>query len=129
MPIVQPGTGGGIQGRGVSARCGQGGRGGFSPVGSNRGGLGRAPVFKTVQSTARFGVSGITKDSAGAVLPGVTVDLYSESRVWLDRIVSGGDGVYAFPNVGVGSVFVVAYLEGAPEVAGTTIHNVSPVVA
>jgi hypothetical protein len=130
MPIQQPGRGGGIHGKGVSARCGQGGRRGrLAAAGAAGGGLDRWPSFQTKQFAGSFIVSGITKDAAGAPLPGVTVDLYSESRVWLDRTVSDGSGAYIFRLVGVGSVFIVAYLEGAPEVAGTTIHNVQPVPA
>jgi len=128
MAIQQPGPTGGIQGRGVSPRCGQGGhRSVGQPIGAARGGLHRKPIFSSKQSVTRFGVSGITKDAAGATLPNCTVDLYSESRVWLARTVSDGSGAYAFTGVGVGSVFVVAYLDGAPDVAGTTIRNIPAV--
>lgn len=127
MPIQQPGRGGGIQGRGVSARCGQGGHGSsFFAIARNRGGLGRTPVFATKQSRDRFGLSGITKDSTGAVLAGCTVDCFSESDVFLAQTVSDGIGAFAFTGLGVGTVYLRAYLAGVPDVAGTT--NVVPVV-
>lgn len=128
MPsIIQPGPSGGIHGRSVSPRCGQGGQGGgIWKIGCNQGGMGRKPIILTLMPRTRFGVSGITKDSTGAVLPSCRVDCFSESKAWLGQVVSDGAGAFAFTGIGVGSVFLVAYLEGSPEVAGTTIHNVAP---
>lgn len=128
MPIIQPGPSGGIHGRGVSARCGQGMRSVFSIVSRGRGVPRRYPIFSATVFTGRFGISGITKDSAGAALPGVTVILFSSSHVYLDRTVSNGSGAYSFTGIGVGQVYVVAYLPGAPDVAGTTVNNISPIV-
>jgi hypothetical protein len=97
-----------------------------APTGASAGSMTRHPTFRSTQFTGRYRVSGITKDASGP-LPGVTVDLYSESRVWLDRTISDGTGAYSF-NVGDnGGRFLVSYKEGGPEVAGTTIHNVQPV--
>lgn len=126
--IIQPGRGGGIQGRGVSARCGQGSRRSFyARSGPAAGSLDRFPSFTPTRFTGSFTVSGIAKDSTGTPLAGAVVDLFSESRVWLGQTTSDGTGAYAFTNVGVGSVFIRAYKEGSPEVAGTTIHNVQPI--
>lgn len=132
MPIIQPGRGGGIHGRGVSPRCGQGGRGRAleSLVGGNAGarggqaGLGRsspAPLVSGPKFFGSFTASGVTKDSSGAPLGDCTVDLYSESRTWLARTTSDGAGAYSFACVGVGSVFVTAFKAGAPDVTGTTL--------
>lgn len=128
MPIIQPGPGGGIQGRGVSARCGQGLRSEFQIVGRGRGVPRRYPIFTATVFMGRFGISGITKNSAGAALPGVTVTLFSSSNIYLQQTVSDGSGAYSFTGIGVGQVFVVAYLAGAPDVAGTTVNNISPVL-
>ena len=128
MPIQQPGRCGGIQGRGVSARCGQGGRRSFKNIVSSAGGgLDRWPSFSSPKFYGSFSVSGITKDSNGSPLSNVTVDLYSESLVWMNRTISDINGNYRFDNIGVGSVRVLATLAGSPEVVGSTIHNLSPV--
>jgi len=122
MPIIQPGRGGGIQGRGVSARCGQGGRRGRAGlVAACSGGLDRWPSFSSPKFYGSFTASGVTKDSTGAALSDCTVDLFSESEAWLARTVSDGSGNYTFTGVGVGTVFVRAYKPGAPDLAGTTL--------
>lgn len=124
MSIIQPGIGGGIQGRGVSAQCGQGGRrSAFRAIGGASGNLGRSR-FRSPLMLGRFGVSGITRNAAGVALAGVTVDVYSESRVWIDRTVSDGSGAFAFTNLGVGRVFLIATKEDVPEVTGTSVHAV-----
>lgn len=127
MPIIQPGIGGGIHGRSVSARCGQGGHSELQRPGRGAGVPRRNPIFTATIFTGNFGISGVTKDSAGVALPGVSVAVYSQSQQFLAETVSDGAGAYSFTNIGVGSVFVVAYLAGAPDVAGTTVNNIAPV--
>lgn len=74
----------------------------------------------------RLIISGITKDSAGAVLAACSVHLHRTidgSRV--QSQTSDGGGVYAFDpvNNGNGPYYVVAYKAGAPDVAGTTVNT------
>lgn len=70
-------------------------------------------------------LSGITKDSAGAVLAGCTVDMFRTlDDVLVDRATSDGAGVYTIPVSGPGGPFyLVAYKAGAPDVAGTSVNT------
>jgi hypothetical protein len=71
-------------------------------------------------------ISGITKDSTGAVLGSCTVSLYRtlDDRL-MERVVSDpATGVYSFSSVGLGETYyIVAYKSGAPDVAGTTTNT------
>ncbi len=69
---------------------------------------------------------GITKDANGAVLPGVTVDVFRAliPCEWMGRTVSLSDGSYAFPLPdAVTLFFAVSYLDGVTPVAGTTLRT------
>lgn len=72
-------------------------------------------------------VTGITKDSAGAALGGVTVDIFETvSDVFRGRVVSDATtGVYTVfvnaPDSGL-TFYGRADLAGAPERAGTTVE-------
>lgn len=71
-------------------------------------------------------ISGVTKDSTGAALPGCTVDLYRTiDKTWQQTVVSDGSGAYAFSpvNNGNGPYYIVAYKAGAPDVAGTSVNT------
>lgn len=127
MGIQQPGRGGGIQGKGVSPRCGQGGRlVSLDSIGSNHGKLRWNPIFNSQKSQASFYIAGVTRDASGVAIGGVTVDLYSESRIWINRTISDGSGNYRFDNVGTGSVFLIGYKIGSPDLFGTTIFDETP---
>lgn len=72
-------------------------------------------------------VSGVTKDSAGAVLGGCTVKLFrTADDIEVQESLSDGSGNYAFQpvNNGNGPYYVVAYKAGSPDVAGTTVNTV-----
>lgn len=90
----------------------------------NRVGIGAqfVPYARTVQYT----LSGITRDSTGAVLPNCVVDAY-ETTTDLPRgaTVSDAFGVYQIHVAGFeGEQFYArAYLAGAPDVAGTTVNT------
>lgn len=78
-------------------------------------------------STYSASISGITKDSTGAALGGVTVQLF---RTYDDNIRSqvdsDGAGNYVlYPDV-TGPFFVVAYKIGSPDLAGTTVNTLLP---
>jgi hypothetical protein len=79
-----------------------------------------------------FTISGITKDSTGAVLASCTVHLFRTSDdVLIKQITSGADGSYSFGNLGGGglgglsSYYVVAYKAGSPDTAGTTVNTLT----
>jgi hypothetical protein len=57
-------------------------------------------------------VSGIIRDSTGAVLPGVDVTLIAEGTSIERRTVSNEAGLYTFPNVPVGDYRVTSSLSG-----------------
>lgn len=72
-----------------------------------------------------YTISGVTKDSAGAVLGGVTVDLFDTAT---DTIISttvsdATTGGYKFFANNVTTNYAVAYKTGAPDVAGTTVNT------
>ena len=74
------------------------------------------------QPTAKWEISGVTKDSVGAALPACTIDLFVTSTdVRVATTTSDGVGAYSF-SVGLSTVYyAVAYLAGSPDVAGTTV--------
>jgi hypothetical protein len=83
----------------------------------------------------RYRISGITRNSTGAVLGGCTVDVFdTRTRVLQGTVVSDATtGEYSLDvsaerDVSDGSTqppqfFVVAYLDGAPDVAGTSVNT------
>jgi hypothetical protein len=72
-------------------------------------------------------ITGITKDSAGAVLGGCTVRLFrTADDVEVDQAVSdAGDGTYSVGVPTDDTYYCVAYLPGSPDVAGTTVNTLT----
>ncbi len=84
------------------------------------------PKSLTPQTTPnQLVISGVTKDSTGAALAGVTVKLYRTSDdALMATTTSDGSGNYSFANVGLGEAYyVTAYKAGSPDVAGTTVNT------
>lgn len=85
------------------------------------------PEFRLKQPSRGplFGIAGVTRDSTGAALAGCTVHLFrTATDCEVDEIVSDGSGNYSFPNVTAAEgYYVVAYLPGSPDVAGTTVNT------
>jgi hypothetical protein len=86
------------------------------------------PLFlagMTPKTPTRLFISGVTKDGTGAILPGCSVDLLrTVDDLLMERTTSDGSGNYSFVTVGVGEqYYVVAYLAGSPDVAGTTRND------
>jgi hypothetical protein len=74
-------------------------------------------------------ISGVTKDSAGAILGSCTVRLYrTAGDAFLQSVTSDATtGVYTFDPagaIGAQGHYVVAYKAGSPDVAGTTVNTV-----
>jgi len=73
-----------------------------------------------------FRLTGITKDSTGAVLGGVTVQWFNtaDDKLFYET-TSDANGVYEFRTAGQppNAYYLVAYKPGSPDVAGTTVNT------
>lgn len=79
-----------------------------------------APMSDYIQAR----ITGITKDSAGAVLGTCSVKLFRTSdNAFLFETISDGSGNYSFIIGEAGPFYVVSYKVGAPDVAGTTLNT------
>jgi hypothetical protein len=75
-----------------------------------------------------FSIDGITKDSAGTVLGGCTLDLFDATTdAMLQTMVSDANGVYSFQVQPGKTYYIVAYKTGAPDLSGTTINTLTGV--
>lgn len=90
--------------------------------------------YKTAKRPIGYAVVGVAKDSTGAVLGGCVVDLFQifdptgtsePPTVWRARTVSDPvTGAYRFDVPSEGYNYqAVAYLAGAPDVAGVTVNT------
>jgi len=70
-------------------------------------------------------IVGVTRDSGGVALPAATVRLFRTiDNVFILTTTSDGSGNYTFDGVQQGfTYYVVAYLAGAPDTAGTTLNT------
>jgi hypothetical protein len=77
----------------------------------------------------RMTISGVTRDSAGATLAACTVTLYrTVDNVMVDSVTSDANGAYAFGSASASfTYYIVAYLAGSPDVAGTTVNTLTAV--
>jgi len=64
------------------------------------------------QAVASSQVSGVVKDSSGAVLPGVEVQITKTDTGMTRTVSSGADGSFVFPNLPVGPYQLKATLQG-----------------
>lgn len=82
--------------------------------------MGRMPLPATYLQ-----LSGITKDSAGAVLANCTVRLFRTSDdKFIEQVVSDANGNYQFRSASLSEpYYLVAYKTGSPDVAGTTVNT------
>lgn len=80
----------------------------------------RSPPF----SPTSIRVTGVTKDSTGTPIGACAVHLFRMvDDVEVDQSVSDGSGNYSLICAGSGTFYVVAYLAGAPDLAGTTVNT------
>jgi hypothetical protein len=70
-------------------------------------------------------IAGTTKNSASAALGGCVVNLFATATNVLQQTsTSDGSGNYVFGvNDPITTWYVVAYLAGSPDVAGTTVNT------
>lgn len=81
----------------------------------------RSPPF---DATGRF-ITGVTRDSGGTPLGGVTCDLYlTREQRFVDRVVSDGSGNFTFGAAG-GPYFLVFYKAGSPDVFGSSVNTLT----
>jgi len=64
------------------------------------------------QAIAGSQVSGVVKDSSGAVLPGVEVTITKTDTGVVRTVTTGADGAYVFPNLPVGPYALKVVLQG-----------------
>jgi hypothetical protein len=64
------------------------------------------------QAVAGSQVSGVVKDSSGAVLPGVEVTMSKTDTGTSRTVFTGSDGAYVFPNLAVGPYRLKVALQG-----------------
>jgi len=70
-------------------------------------------------------LSGITRDSTGAALGNVTVQVFETATDrYITEVISDANGVYVIPvGIGTGPYYLVAYIAGAPDRGGTTVNT------
>src|SRR5688500_20167769 len=72
-----------------------------------------AIVALPVAAQAQSAISGVVKDTSGAVLPGVTVEASSDALIEKSKsAVSDGEGRYSIPDLRPGLYVVTFSLEG-----------------
>lgn len=87
--------------------------------------LGVAPSFQGAipLPSAAFTIIGVTRDTTGAALGNCVVKLFrTAGDVELATTVSDGSGNFSFIVGGGQYCYVVAYLPGAPDLAGTSVN-------
>ncbi len=90
----------------------------------NRGQVGTV-IYRSPGAAVNYRISGVTRDSGGAILANCRVELMITGRdVSIAEVISGSDGSFAFDNPGTGPFYLVAYKVGSPDVAGTTINTI-----
>jgi hypothetical protein len=73
-------------------------------------------------------LSGITRDSTGVILGTCYVELLRTSDdLKFDGVTSDGQGNFSFKAARYGTnYYIVAYKQGSPDVAGTTVNTLTP---
>lgn len=90
---------------------------------------GHAPIAPQIfyipyKRPARYTITGVTKDSTGAVLGSVTVDLFdTASDTIRGTTVSDATGNYLVDAQIDATYYLVGYKSGAPDVAGTSVNT------
>lgn len=96
-------------------------------VGTNGKMVGGRPllILRRPRPARGLTISGVTRNASGVALGGCTVMLFrSTTDELMETVVSDGSGVFSFGTVGPGQAYyVVAYLPGSPDVAGTSVNT------
>ena len=90
------------------------------------------PKFNSARSQVRqlWRLSGTTKDSAGAALGSCVVDMFSTPDDTIRaQTTSDASGLFSFTvDSNSRTYYLVAYKPGSPDVAGTTVNTLTPVL-
>lgn len=94
--------------------------------GQGRGQVGTV-IYRSPGAFVNFEISGVSRDSTGAVLGDCTIDLFQTGGdILTQSTVSNVSGNFSFSNPGTGAFYIVAYKTGSPDVAGTTVNTLYP---
>ena len=92
--------------------------------------FGHKALLKTIPVSFPSGVTvlhvtGVTRDSSSAPLAGVTVSMFlTSTNAPMGQTISDGSGNYSFTLYSPpGPFYIIAYLAGSPDVAGTTVNT------
>lgn len=92
----------------------------------NRGQVG-TNVYRSPGAFVNFSITGVTRDSAGTVLPTCRVELFITAGDQTQaETTSDASGNFRFDMPGTGPFYLVAYKVGSPDVAGTTVNTLLP---
>jgi hypothetical protein len=90
-------------------------------------------TLPSIGSTTLWVIAGQTLDSSGSPLPSCRVVVLQwgrlvvgEAPVIADVVSSAIDGSFSIPVPGDGEYQAIAYLEGSPDLAGITLHPLTP---
>lgn len=81
----------------------------------------------SVFTPTSFKISGVTKDSTGAVLGNCVVKMYrTTDNVIIDSVTSDTNGLFEFRSAAAPptAYYLVAYKAGGTDVAGTTVNTI-----
>lgn len=80
--------------------------------------------MKPMMLQPKITLSGVTRDSTGAALGNVSMEIFRTDGSLVSRTTSDGSGNYTSDPVGLGATYQIdAYLSGSPDRAGTTLNN------
>src|SRR5258706_13707919 len=80
---------------------------------------GVTPVF-----TYPYSIAGITKDASGNALGNCMVQIFrTADDSYVSQVTSDANGNYNIPASNLFQHYLVAYLAGSPDVAGTTVNT------
>jgi hypothetical protein len=88
----------------------------------------KPPIFKSprFRLPAAFRLTGVTRDSAGVPLGNCRVHLFNSADVEIAETVSDGSGNFSFTtDQNSGTYYLVAYLAGSPDRAGTSANTLT----
>lgn len=83
----------------------------------------------SVQQTgfSSFSLSGVSRDSTGAILGNCVIDLFlTGTDILQQSTVSDASGNFWFSLMAPGPYYIVAYKAGSPDVTGATANTLQP---
>lgn len=99
-------------------------------VSQGRGPLSPQTFYVPFKQPARYTITGITKDSTGAVLGNCVVLLFETATNLIKAVtLSDASGNYLLDGTIDVTYYVVAYKAGAPDVTGATVNTLTAIPA